>query len=352
MGGVLDATNWQAYEALKRLANRTPVQCRQGEFRIANTQDHPVTAPFEIESWIYYREGSPFRDGQGNPITIQGITPTVICGNHRWLFTDTIPAKSEKSYYFDTECEIPPNTPQLAPSFEDGDAISRGANSVHASGRMQLEDNSFPMKLAVIPDDSDTWSHDMNVYGEPEGYFEITESTVSTGPIASILVARQKWGRSSAELVFRAYDQFPFIDLFMNIRWLEERKILKMIFEPTTPLDHVIAEIPQASLRKEKQNVEEPMHGWLMAGPLAILQDGAFAFDWNAQRLRLTLVRSSLYSYYSAHTIDPKGPLHHTDQGEHQFRLRLFPSSRLDAPSVNRLFADFIEPFRVLRQNC
>jgi hypothetical protein len=164
-------------------------------------------------------------------------------------------------------------------------------------------------------------------------------------------MVRQHWQHSSAEFCYRIYDELPYIDLFIKVCWLEKRSVLKLVLEPCAPLDHLFAQIPQAAYRKQAQDVEEPLHGWLLYGPLAILQDGAFAYDWNAQRLRLTLVRSNLYAYAADRVIDTLGPLHHTDQGEHQFRLRLCPAAGLSPEHLAGLFTEFNEPFRVLRQN-
>jgi alpha-mannosidase len=180
---------------------------------------------------------------------------------------------------------------------------------------------------------------------------ETTESAIDVGPLASTLVVRQSWGRSTAELVFRIYDGLPFVDLSLTIHWMEERRLLKLILKPAAELERMIAQGAGAAWPKQALDAEEPLHGWLLAGSFGLLQDGAFAFDWNRERLRLTLVRSNLYAFHDPHVVDPKGPLRHTDLGEHQFRLRLIAAEGRGSAEMDRLFAEFIEPFGVLRQN-
>ena len=69
------------------------------------------------------------------------------------------------------------------------------------------------------------------------------------------------------------------------------------------------------------------------------------------RRLRLTFVRSSIYSFHEfSGKMVPTDPQRFTDQGEHRIRLRLLPQGRFDAEELDRLAGAFIEPYWVIRE--
>src|ERR1035437_7113170 len=99
-----------------------------------------------------------------------------------------------------------------------------------------------------------------------------------------------------------------------------------------------------------------PMHGWVWLpnqdkSGLGVLQDGAFAYDCKDGRLRLTLVRSSLYGYDGNVKLVPHDPQQHADQGIHKFRLRLLPLRKFNAAFLDRAALAFVEPLQVLRES-
>jgi alpha-mannosidase len=216
---------------------------------------------------------------------------------------------------------------------------------------MELGRGPVSFGLGVISDASDTWGHGVRGFGEPEGYFEPDGSAVDVGPLASTMVVRRRWDRSTAEMVFRIYEGLPLVDVWVTVHWMETRKLLKLVLEPDGGIEEMVAQGAGGAWPKRAHDAEEPLHGWLLGGPVGLMQDGAFAFDHSHERIRLTLVRSSLYAFHDPHKVDPLGPLNHTDLGEHRFRMRFVAADGLANADMDRLFAEFIEPFRVLRQN-
>ncbi|MDO8586934.1 MAG: hypothetical protein Q7T82_07820 [Armatimonadota bacterium] len=354
MGGVRDEIGWTGYRRLKGLSTRMPVACPEGEFRIFNSLPQPITGPFEIESFAYFRDGAPFMDGAGREIPIQWITPSVNCFNRRWLFVDTIPAQTMKSYCFgpgDSSGEQ-----NMDHRFLDGDRVTAGKYTVTAPGTIADSSSNLPLlsspiRLGVVPDDSDTWSHGLSGYGEAEAYFEPVSSSVNLGPLASFLLVRQEYRKSTAEMLFTVYEDLPFTDLSINIFWGETRNLLKMEVKPTASFQSPLVCGPGGTIAKRREGREEPLHGWLLTPGLGIVQDGAFAFDAPGGLLRITLVRSCLYAYDLNTKIDPLGPLTHTDLQQHSFRFRFFFDDGLTADDVDKLHAALIEPFSVIREN-
>jgi len=354
LGGVNDECSGISYSAMKQISSEIKSNCVQGEFRILNSLDHAVTGPFEMESFMYYRPGSAFRNQDGKELAIQEITPSVYCANRRWLFIDTIPAKTMNRYYFDAEGD-PKVGYGSGFEYSAGESISIEDLKVDAPGIFgNSKTGGFltaPITLAVIRDSSDTWSHGVKGYAESEDRFVPTSCTVKQGQIVSYLLSRQSFGRSTAELKFSIYKDLPYIDLDIKIHWTEEQSILKLDIAPDGGIGKLFAQCPGTYVEKKTIGCEEPMHGWLLAGNLGIVQDGAFAYDRIGDVLRLTLVRSSLFGYDQGWTIDRNGPVSNTDQGEHSFRFRFFKCENLIPEKMDALLASFIEPFRVMREN-
>ncbi len=355
LGGVQDSCGGVSYGMLRGIASTTPARCPQGEFRIFNSLPRPITAPLELESFLYFREGAPFVDSTGRVIEVQDVTPSVACLNHRWLFVDTIPAMSEKGYFFDSDAPLLRRKFEN-PLFEAGSEVCSGRHKLESPGRLVDAFNGEPLlkspiALSVIRDSSDTWSHGLHGYGRECEYFQPQESSVCRGPVESMLIVRQRFGGSSAELVYRAYRDLPFVDLHIKVHWSEPQSILKLEIEPAAGFEAFTVQGPGAAIVKTTDGIEEPLHGWIKASDLVILQDGAFAMDRVGGRIRITLVRSSLYGYDHRWAIDRLGPVSHTDQGEHAFRLRFMQAGDLSPAGIDALFAEFIEPFKVVRSN-
>ncbi|MCE5199525.1 MAG: hypothetical protein ABFD54_00935 [Armatimonadota bacterium] len=351
LGGVRDASETLSYTALKALSAQVPVRCLQGEFRIFNSLSEPVTGPFEIESFMYFRPGAPFKDTTGQSIRIQEIPASVMCANRRWMFIDAIPAHGMKSYYFDSEAESAIDQ-AVGMEFTIGNRVALGDMVVESPGQIIIAGSNLfksAFSLGVIEDDSDTWSHGVRGYGAAKGCFAEESSSIYDGDIASFLISRQRYGDSRAELRFTLYKDLPFVDLFMRVHWEQERSVLKMEFEPNSSFGSFFVQGPGAAIEKSTDGAEEPLHGWLMAGELGISQDGAFAVDRQGDKLRITLIRSSIYGYDKYWRVDPKGPINHTDLGEHEFRLRFVRQQGLKCEEMEHLTRAFVEPFRVIR---
>jgi alpha-mannosidase len=354
VGGVLADCGDTSYEALKKISAKLPVKCPQGEFRIFNSLNEPVTAPFQIESFMYYAPGATFKDGEGNAIDIQEITPSVSCFSRRGSFVDTIPARSAKTYYFDSS-EVTPIAKNDQYFLEEGAEVSAKKFTLRAPGQIIDRENGKPFfvtspRLGIVRDSSDTWSHGLRGYGTAERFLEKAASYVHRGPVASILHTRHFGSVSEAHMTFTAYRDLPFIDLEILVHWREKQSILKLEIEPDGGIDSLLVQAPGAAVKKRTNKAEEPLHGWMLTGSLGIMQDGAFAFDRQGNKIRITLIRSSLYGYDFNSPFDPNGPLNYTDIGEHRFRLRFVRKSGLNAEEMDRMCEEFIEPFYVLRE--
>lgn len=355
LGGVLNSASEKAYEALRRISSRKPAGRPQGVFRVANSLPFPLKGPVEIESFQYYRPGARFLDETGREPSIQHITPSVTCVNQRWVFVDEIPAESVKSYYFDSEETARHETQTTDYFYSAGDCISSpyfwvGADAMIIDPETGSRLIGRPLSFEVVRDNSDTWSHGDKGFSCAESSFVAESSSVSRGPVASCLLVRWRHGDSRLQTLFTLYNELPFVDMAVTVFWAEQRSVLKMGLSPAAGREPVVVKGPGGPIEKHTTGIEEPLHGWLAAGDVAVAQDGAFAFDIESDRVRVTLVRSSLYGYDREWALDPLGPERHTDQGEHFFRFRFFFDG-FDPQEMDRRHAGLIEPLLVIREN-
>jgi alpha-mannosidase len=156
-------------------------------------------------------------------------------------------------------------------------------------------------------------------------------------------------------VIYSLYKGLPQIYIDVAVNWAENRKILKMEIHPAGARAPVLTmQAPGGAVKRRADGRELPLHQWVWLSThgvgVAVVQDGAFACDYATGRLRLTLVRSSLYGYHDPTTLGPADPQHPTDQGEHQFRVCLSPEQNLDVERLERLADAFQELYLIIRE--
>ena len=360
LGGVDGEWRAAAYGALKAHSSQLPVRCREGEFRIYNTLPWEVRAPLTLESFQYFVPEAPFLNDQGEALTVQAILPDVRCNNRRWSFVDTLPARGCRVYHFDATGREAARGPSPI-HYTPGIGIAAGALAVAADGAIEARDASTEQPLLpaprylVLDDESDTWGHGVVCYDQVSGAFELQSTAVLEGPVTSRLYQRWRFGDSGLDAIYSLYADLPWVDLELQVRWAEDRRILKLELGAASGVDRWLMQGPGGPIERPADGSEQPLHHWVrVAGPgggLAVLQDGAFAADCLDGRLRINLVRSSVYGFHAPDTLDVHDPQRRTDQGVHTFRLRLLPGVEADAGDLDRRVAEFLEPFWVVRES-
>ena len=356
LGGVEAGWRDAAYEACKQVAAARPVRAPEGEFRIFNTLDRQVRVPLRIESFQYFREGAAFCDEDGREVAVQEVLPSVRCNNRRWEFVDVLPARSFRSYHFDSERAAELSSAR-APHFAAGDAVQAGRFRVDGGG-IQGPDGAVLMaapRLLVLDDASDTWGHGVRIYDDVTGAFELAHSAAAGGPVVQCLYQRWTYGCSTAEVIWSVYAGLDEVCAEVTINWAEDRKILKWELTPAgCGADEYWMEGPGGGIRRTRSGEEMPLHSWvqLAAGDRAfsLLQDGAFACDCKGERLRVNLVRSSLYGYHDPVQLVAEDPQHLTDQGIHQFRFRFRFGAAHEPDELSQAAEEFLEPYWVIRE--
>ncbi|MFH1568890.1 MAG: glycoside hydrolase family 38 C-terminal domain-containing protein, partial [Gemmatimonadota bacterium] len=356
LGGVEGAWRDAAYGALKEVAAARPVRAAEGEFRIFNTLDRPVRVPLRIESFMYFRPGAAFRDEDGRELAIQEVLPSVRCANRRWEFVDALPARGCRSYWFDSGTMGEAGAAG-DPHYRAGDALVTPALRLDADG---LRDGAGQVllqapRLLVLADPSDTWGHGVRAYDDVIDTFRLDRAAAAGGPVVERLYQRWSYGRSTVEIEWAAYAGLEAIYADVTVNWAEDRRILKWELTPGgCGAAQYTMQGPGGAIRRTRNGEEMPLHHWVqLAGSeraFELLQDGAFAGDCRDQRLRVNLVRSSLYGFHDPVKLVPEDPQHLTDQGLHRFRFALRFGAPRSAAELERAAEEFIEPYWVIRE--
>jgi len=363
-----------AYSALKSISLKSKPKVKEGEFRIFNTLPFEVTAPISVESMVYFRENAAFKDSKGNLIEIQEVLPSVRCANRRWEFIDTLPAEGFKAYHFDSEhlverpksdsVHFQPGNPLLlrkqiiknlhparkTEDFSDNNLLHKGA------AEWTIGDSLSSVKFLVLDDKSDTWSHGISKFDFVEGEFKLESTSAMSGTETRKLYQKFTYGKSTLDAVYSIYRGLPGIYADIKVNWSEHRKIIKMEIKPEgVSSPHLLMQCAGGSARRKADGSELPMHhwSWMPAGDkgMAVLQKGAFACDCLNGRLRLTLVRSSVYAFHDPTKLDMNDPQLDTDIGRHSFNLIMLPCQELDEDYFNRSAEILNEPFTVVRES-
>jgi alpha-mannosidase len=363
VGGAAAACRELTYTALKSLSTARPARIKTGELRVFNTLPYPVTRPISIETCGYYRDNVAFRDEHGTVIQVQKVLESVRCGNARWEFVDNLPARGFKAYYFDEQTAITP-TPDEAGHFQPGDAIAMDPFRIHGDGAILQADKAderpllkAPVQFQVLADQSDTWGHEVRAYDAVVDAFTQASSAVMTGPVTNKLYQHWTYGRSEIDVVYSVFAGRSEIYLDLTVNWAEDRRILKMEIEPAgAGAPTYTMEGPGGPIERQAKGGEMPMHNWVWVPSggnrgLAILQDGAFACDCSNGRLRVTLVRSSYYSFHDPVKLRPADPQNRTDQGIHRFQMCWLPDQKCDSKQLERATAEFLEPYLIIHES-
>ncbi|NQT93697.1 MAG: hypothetical protein HQ559_13135 [Lentisphaerae bacterium] len=351
LGGVQGLCRDTAYRALKTVSMAKRAHVPEGEFRIFNTLPFDITVPLSIESFGYYNPDAAFRDQHGNEVEIQEALPSVRAFNRRWEFVDSLPARQFKAYSFDNETSVE-RAPANASHFSEA-GESPAADTAIGGALNQILD--APPRFLVLDDPSDTWGHGMHTYDTVEGAFELVSSSSMSGPVTEKLYQRWSYGKSTLDVVYTAYVELPGVFVELAASWREDRKILKVeLCLPGACSSGMTMEAAGGPIERQADGKELPMHHWTWVpaheGGIGVVQDGAFACDCTAERLRLTFVRSSMYGFHYPYVLNTADPQRLTDQGEHRMRLHLLPLPTCDAQTLNRLSQAFLEPCTVIRE--
>ena len=130
-----------------------------------------------------------------------------------------------------------------------------------------------PMAFDVIPDESDTWSHGIDRYGEAESRFEGTSEpvVVHRDPLRGQIRTEARWGKSILVQEFILDADSPFLRIRIYLDWRGSHKVLKATFPLRATESAVTAEIPHGAISRPAaillQSAGVQVQAWLR-GPI------------------------------------------------------------------------------------
>jgi alpha-mannosidase len=188
------------------------------------------------------------------------------------------------------------------------------------------------LKVIVIEDPSDTWSHDVVGYGEtPAGCFIPVDIQVEEkGPLRASLRIDARFNMSSLSLWTRLYDNDPRIELELLIHWHERLRVAKLVLPVGGTVLHRHDGIPGGAAERAQDGRESPVVDWTVArlsdgGTMAVACPDCFGLDGIGDVIRFTLLRSPAYAWHQPARLPQDHAHRFMDQGEHLFRFTLLP---------------------------
>jgi len=337
LGSVRSFCKDTAYGALRRVSRHVAATVPEGEFRIFNTLPFEIARPVYLESFQYFRNGV-FSRGDGTQIAIQEVRPSVCCANRRWEFIASLPAAGFESYYFEAGATWKQPEQEIT----------------HFQTDTEIDPALPDVRFLLLDDKSDTWGHDVERYDNVLDLFTLESSSVLDGPVTRKLYQRWTCAWSSVDAVWSAFAGVPGLFVDLQVLWNEHRKILKLEFPAANGGGSTYTmQGAGGPITRAADGREQPLHQWLWVpqgdSGMAVLQDAVFAGDCLDGRLRLNLVRSSIYGLHEPWLPNAADPQHRTDQGVHRMRLRFLPDVDLNVDWLEQMTATFLEPCSVLR---
>ena len=187
-------------------------------------------------------------------------------------------------------------------------------------------------RLDLIEDSSDTWSHSIDRYAENAIACAKWDAPViaNCGPLRGSMLQTGTIGRSLLRAEWQVYTDESYVELLLDIHWLEEHKLLKLVLPMSLPVQSRLDGIPGAWLKREMNGREVPIRDGMLldcaTAKVGIVCPQVYAADTNSERVRLTLLRSPLMAHHDPNPGTTLRPVY-SDQGAHRFHFRFFLGS-------------------------
>jgi len=288
---------------------------------LCNASDAPWDGYAEYEPWVDWwnplHQNFALRDERGQTVACQEVASEAHCefdahGKPTRLLLRLSAGPGEMRVFQIVRGETPP-------------PATPGGGVRAADSRLCDPD----LRLDLIEDFTDTWSHGIDRYGEDPVAQSAWDAplVLDDGPLMAAVQRTGRIGESLLKAEWRVYAGEPYVELLLDVHWLEARKVLKLTLPLASPLGERTDGILGGQLVRPNDGCERPLRDWtaLGAGPdaLGIVCPDVFALDAMPGRVRLTLLRAVPLAFHDPYA----GPLARSvmsDHGPHRFRFRFF----------------------------
>jgi len=333
---------------------------------VFNTLSWDVTAAVQVSTLL-----SGATDEQGNPIPLQRVRASKTDFDNRWdsLFIAAIPALGYRMFRGYTEKQfeekISPHTLEAGPCSLENDwfKLEIDQNTGYISNLFDKQKKISVFKgcgaLPLVMDDydNDTWAHGETSFRDETGKFAgASVKTIETGPLRATLRVTSFYERSTLQQDFTLYRDRSGVDVSLKLNWQEQHKILKLAFPVNISDSRPVYEIPYGAFARPANGEEEPGQAWVdVSGRLddgseyglALANTTKYSYDCLDNELRLTVVRSAIYS---DHFGERDELVEYMDQGVQYMRYLLLPhtGTRQNSGIVRRSRELLNQPITVL----
>ncbi len=330
------------YELRRRM--RALPDCPEQRLVFWNASDSPFDGFVEAEPWIGWRRWQPewtLVDEQGRQITYQRIAAESPSFEMPRLLIRLTAGPGELRVL--RLRQAPPPDAAEAPAFP-------------APIPLGFCDDS--LRLDLINDPTDTWSHGLDRYAETGASAQWTPlMPVDAGPLMRSWTQNGTVGESRLKAEWRIYAGQNCSELRMRVDWRETHKILKLALPLPLAAQRVDGTLGGQTPRANDGR-ELPLQNWTFLPTReeetpGIVCPDVFAGDALPGRVRLTLLRSALMAHHDPYPAQgPRTVV--SDQGTHPFRFEFWTGGvspeKLDARGLQMhrppLFADLTRGMR------
>ncbi len=191
------------------------------------------------------------------------------------------------------------------------------------------------------PQNWDAWDVDFNLDEQCSSIDDVVSiSVVEEGPVRGTVRVVKKTKRSTITQDISIYRNITRIDFRSSVDWFEKRRMLKVVFPVEVLSRTATYEVQYGAIERpthqstsiDRAKFEVPGHRWIDLSEgdygVSILNDSKYGFDVLGNRMRISLLRS---------TVNPDP---HADEGRHEFTYSLYPHAGdwRDAKTVQRAY--------------
>ncbi|HND60822.1 MAG TPA: hypothetical protein PLB90_05025 [Opitutaceae bacterium] len=343
LAGVKASAEQVLSEAFRRRAHALPADRRQ-RMVLANFTDERFSDFLEHEPWLEWTHWKPdwcLLDERNRLVPHQVIEPeTLMPDTMRILFPAEIPAGKF-------------STLRIARAPDGRTATVNGASgdfelhtAPNGSGALQPAAGAVcPLpELKLIEDKSDTWSHNIDRFAGPQVDHAHWSAPVrvESGPVRHAWRIDGTIGQSRICADWRRYAGASFYELRLRVTWHEQHKLLRLSWNPGTPIARREDGISGGGVPRTSDGRELPLRDRSLLhlahdGVAGVVAPEVFSVSGDESAVNLTLLRSCPFAHHDPKILPEK--LEHyawIDQGEHVFTFRFFPAGKVTARELDR----------------
>jgi len=302
-----------------------------------NASDDAFEGYAEIEPWLEWHAWQPewrLIDEDGSAIPFQNVQPEALLNNvSRLLFKTSVPAGQQRIVRIEKNGYAAPAAQVSA----GDDAILTQEGIVCGPDSLDFPDApSLPLpQLVLIADTSDTWGHGIDRFtGDCMATAQWEKpQVIDHGPLMASMTRSGRIGESRLHSEWRVYAGEQFVELRLDVHWLEKHRVLKMTLPFPAAFQTRIDGIPGGSLQRANDGRELPLRDWMLLSSgnaqLGIVCPEVYGADATPERVRFTLLRSPIMAHHDPHPGTAARSVI-SDQGTHTFRFRFFRGNAVD----------------------